>query len=70
MLVGNLVAILSSGIICTVISLIKPDDYDWSSSREIKMIEEDTTGMVPGQPSTAVCILCWAFVSIGPCRRP
>lgn len=41
MLVGNLVAILSSGIICTVESLMKPDNCDWSSTKSISLIEED-----------------------------
>lgn len=41
MLTGNLVAILSSGAICVVVSLIKPDDCDWSTTRSIALIEED-----------------------------
>lgn len=41
MLTGNLVAIISSGVICTVISLIRPDDCDWSSTRAIALIEDD-----------------------------
>lgn len=41
MLVGNLVAILSSGFICTVLSLWKPDDCDWSNTRSISLIEND-----------------------------
>ncbi|CAM9717321.1 unnamed protein product [Discosporangium mesarthrocarpum] len=41
MLAGNLVSILFSGIVCTIVSFIKPDDYDWSTTKEIKMVEED-----------------------------
>lgn len=41
MLTGNLVAIISSGVICTIISLIRPDDCDWSSTRSIALIEDD-----------------------------
>lgn len=44
MLTGNLVAIFSSGIICTVISLIKPDSYDWQTTREIPMVDDTDTG--------------------------
>ncbi|CAM9338301.1 unnamed protein product [Choristocarpus tenellus] len=41
MLIGNLVAILFGGFVTTVVSIAKPDDYDWASTREIKMVEED-----------------------------
>jgi urea-proton symporter len=41
MLTGNLVAILSSGFICTAISLVRPDNCDWSSTRAIALIEAD-----------------------------
>lgn len=41
MLTGNLVAILSSGAICTLVSLMKPDDCDWSATRSIALIEDD-----------------------------
>lgn len=41
MLTGNLVAILSSGLICVVVSLIKPDDCDWTSTKAIELIEHD-----------------------------
>lgn len=39
MLSGNLVSILFSGFVCTVVSLANPDDYDWESTRNIKMVE-------------------------------
>ena len=38
---GNLIAICFSGIVCTVVSLLKPDDYDWESTRNIAMVEVD-----------------------------
>lgn len=41
MLTGNLVSILSSLVICVVVSLIKPDDCDWSATRSIALIEDD-----------------------------
>jgi urea-proton symporter len=41
MLTGNLFAILGGGLICTVVSLIKPDNCDWTSTRSIALIEED-----------------------------
>ena len=44
MLVGNLVAILASGLVCIVVSLIKPDSYDWKSTREITMVDDAETG--------------------------
>lgn len=39
MLTGNLVAICLSGIVCILISLASPDDYDWESTRQIRMVE-------------------------------
>jgi|Transcript_7346 SSS family transporter len=45
MLAGNLVAILSSGLICTVISLMNPDDYQFEETRAIKQVEEDKSGL-------------------------
>ena len=44
MLVGNLVAILFSALVTTVISLIRPDNYDWESSRHIAMVDDQDTG--------------------------
>lgn len=41
MLAGNLVSILSSAFICTVLSLWNPDDCDWSTTRMIPLIEDD-----------------------------
>ena len=46
MLVGNLVAILASGLVCIVVSLIKPDNYDWKSTREITMVDDAETGRI------------------------
>lgn len=39
MLTGNLVAICFSGIVCTWVSLADPDDYDWSTTKNIAMVE-------------------------------
>lgn len=41
MVVGNLVAILSSAFICAVVSLFKPDNCDWSSTKAIALVDED-----------------------------
>ncbi len=41
MLAGNLVSILSSGALCVIISLLNPDDCDWTSTRSIALIEDD-----------------------------
>ena len=42
MLIGNLVALLSSGIICTIISFIHPDSSTWEETTlSIKLVEED-----------------------------
>lgn len=42
MLAGNVVAIGFSGLVCIVVSLIKPQNYDWALMKEIPMIEEDS----------------------------
>lgn len=54
MLTGNLVAIFSSGIICTIVSLIKPDNYDWQTTREIPMVDDSETGAL-ALPRTSPC---------------
>lgn len=41
MVVGNLVAILSSAAICGIVSFIKPDDCDWSATKAIALVDED-----------------------------
>lgn len=46
MLAGNLVAILSSLVICVVVSCIRPDDCDWTATRSIALIEEDKNAHV------------------------
>lgn len=40
MLAGNLVAIFGSLIICAVISLMNPQNYDWQTTREIATVDE------------------------------
>jgi len=44
-LAGNLVAILSSGLIHVLFSLWKPQNYDFKSMGEIKMLEDDQRGL-------------------------
>ncbi|CDF37071.1 Urea active transporter-like protein 1 [Chondrus crispus] len=47
MLAGNLASIVSSGVICTVLSLLSPDDCDWSTTRAIALIEDDPNAHIP-----------------------
>jgi len=44
-LAGNLVAILSSGLIHVLFSLAKPQNYDFKSMADIKMLEDDQRGL-------------------------
>merc|ERR1712087_674655 len=44
-LTGNLVAIVSSGLIHVTFSLVKPQNYDFVSMGEIKMLEDDKRGL-------------------------
>jgi len=46
-LAGNIVAIVSSGLIHVVCSLVKPQNYDFKSMGEIKMLEDDQSGLDP-----------------------
>jgi len=41
MLVGNLVSILSGGAIHAVLSFLKPQNYDWESTKKITTVEKD-----------------------------
>merc|ERR1719191_1644198 len=47
MLAGNVVAIGSSGIIHALFSLAKPQNYDYQTMKEIKMLEDDQRGLDP-----------------------
>ena len=44
MLAGNLASILISMFVCITLSLIKPDNFDWEATRNLKMVEEEDTG--------------------------
>ena len=68
MLVGNLVAILASALVCVVVSLIKPDHYDWKSTREISMVDDAETGAPRAAPA---CAWRWCLCRLGsPGRLP
>jgi Na+/proline symporter len=41
MLAGNVVAIVLSALVCVVVSLIKPQNYDWAMMKEIPTLEAD-----------------------------
>lgn len=43
MLAGNLASILGSLIICSIISIMNPQNYDWQTTREIPVVEEDAS---------------------------
>jgi hypothetical protein len=43
---GNVVAIGLSALVCVVVSLIKPQNYDWALMKEIPTIEDDATEMM------------------------
>lgn len=53
-LAGNLVSVLSSALICTVISLLDPDDCDWSTTRAIPLIEDDPNAHIPFEEEEAL----------------
>merc|ERR1719399_2569538 len=47
MLAGNVVAIGSSGIIHALVSMAKPQNYDYKTMGEIEMLEDDQRGLDP-----------------------
>ena len=54
MLYGNVVAILSSGLICVVISLAQNKKYDWNlMNKEMRIVEADMTESVKAQIAKA-----------------
>jgi hypothetical protein len=56
MLAGNVVAIVVSALICVVVSLIKPQHYDWALMKEIPLLEEDPNAHLVGScPAAAPC---------------
>lgn len=61
MLLGNLVAIISSAIIVVVVSLIKPDNYDWKGTREIAMVDDAETG---AHYSLQIKVCCISHASV------
>lgn len=47
MLAGNVVALVSGGVIHAIFSWIWPQNYDFKSMGEIAMLEDDTSGLDP-----------------------
>ena len=41
MLAGNLVSILTGGFIHAVFTFLKPDNYDWETTKQITTVEEE-----------------------------
>ncbi|KAI0561902.1 Urea active transporter-like protein [Gracilaria domingensis] len=54
MLAGNLTSILSSALVCTVLSIIKPDDCDWSTTKAIPLIEDDPNAHIAFETEEAL----------------
>ena len=54
MLYGNVVAILSSGLICVVISLAQNKKYDWATlNPKMQIVEADMTESVKAEIAKA-----------------
>eukprot|EP00168_Porphyra_purpurea_P013937 TRINITY_DN392_c0_g2_i1.p2 TRINITY_DN392_c0_g2~~TRINITY_DN392_c0_g2_i1.p2 ORF type:complete len:319 (+),score=149.95 TRINITY_DN392_c0_g2_i1:52-957(+) len=54
MVVGNIVAILSSAVICAAVSLAKPDDCDWSTTKSIALVDEDANAALTPDDEAAI----------------
>ncbi|KAG0588243.1 hypothetical protein KC19_2G228200 [Ceratodon purpureus] len=53
MLAGNLVSILTGGAVHAIFSIMSPQNYDWSSTRHITMVEIDTSDVPEEEYSEA-----------------
>jgi len=71
-LAGNIVAIVSSGLIHVAFSLAKPQNYDFKSMGEIQMLENDQSGLAEEDFSEAFLAEAkswiqkwgWAFTTV------
>lgn len=49
MLVGNIVSIVSSGLICTIISKMNPDNFDFEATKNIKSTNKESADHLTGE---------------------
>lgn len=49
MLVGNIVSIVSSGLICTILSKMNPDNFDFEATRNIKSMNSESADHLTGE---------------------
>ena len=59
---GNVVSLVLGGLICYVWSMIAPEDYDFVSMKQIKLIEDEDAGGHHGFASVSHCL----FLSLLP----
>jgi len=59
---GCITAIVASGLIHTLASLAAPQNYDWKSMGEIKMLEDDQRGLAPSEFETETLNKALAWV--------
>lgn len=60
MLAGNVVAIGLSAVVCIVVSLIKPQNFDWALMKEIPMVEHDEAAFAADGAVRGAA--CWVLV--------
>jgi Na+/proline symporter len=61
---GCITAIAASGLIHTLWSLAAPQNYDWKSMGEIKMLEDDQRGLDPAEFSEEILNKAMAWVKM------
>ncbi|GLT74927.1 hypothetical protein SLA2020_466900 [Shorea laevis] len=49
MLAGNLVSVLTGGAVHAVCSLLRPQNYDWDTTKQITMVEKDKADLPAGE---------------------
>jgi len=54
MLAGNVMSMLSSAVISTLVSLIRPDDCDWSATKSIALVDEDANAALTPDDEAAI----------------
>ena len=75
MLGGNLASIFVSAGVCIVMSIMKPQEYDWQTTREIALVDEDAvvdeTEVAPEDSKDAMdraakymMMACWGFTAV------
>lgn len=65
MLAGNMTAIIVSAVVCSLFSLVYPDNCDWSSTRAISLVEDDPCAFIRFEEEEALVRALQRISSVG-----